>query len=1161
METDTDELEDEEADDWLDTRWSGAVDPFSVPLGVAACRETLCHPSSSGSAQQQDTSGAPPVVVSAVQGPDQMLTRMQLNDNKAGMDGLDKEKINQIVYEASKGSKYFENEKKKEEQVQQRIEELRLKQSKITETQLKQGLEEANRLLEELEMSRDLSHTIVHVDMDAYYAAVEMRDNPSLRDKPMAVGGNSMLSTSNYHARKYGVRAAMPGFIAKKLCPHLVLVNPNYEEYTAVSKQVREILADYDPNFSPMSLDEAYLDITKHLKQRANLTDLQRSYLVRSCDEMGPAWCGCDLNEILRDSVVGVSLPKQVDHDHDKQDDQSNKHLQDNESEKHLQGNQSDKHQREDQSNKHLQEDQSNKHLHDDQSNKHLHDDQSNKHLHDDQSNKHLQDDQSNKHLQGGETGCTNRCPRCGKMFPRYSVEVFGQSVEEAVKEMRCRIQQKTQLTASAGIAPNTMLAKVCSDRNKPNGQFRILPDRQQVMDFIRALPIRKIPGIGKVSETMLRSLGVVNCQDLFEKRGLLYHLYSTVAFNHFMHICLAIGSTTVERDSERKSISTERTFSELSRPSDLYKKCSELCAALVEDLGQQEVRGKTVSIKIKTVKFEVKTRAHSLAHHTAEYQDIFTAARELLRVEIQAVQPQALRLRLMGVRLSNLLHQSSCGMKRQDTITGLFKKMAARSPQKTQTLDSVRHIDSRQMDLPQLPVYFSDVCDGTGNETPDTQCQDGIRIAGTDDKDIEKECSAKRSISELAAVIRKPKPVKGRSRNTRKKTNPKTHPQSVALADLVGTDIDKKTAVGEVNHDTFDDVQSCYSDSKGSGRGKASGQKGKRKRQTDLDVNSHPAEQSGESSGYESAKQAEHWSSTGQCADLPEHNKSHHGGSDNVPSPDGSVKSDPSAGSSSEDVQNLKVFQCPVCQQVVECKNLNYFNDHVDVCLFRQISSQKDHQKNVVTDEEDHKAGGEGLTYVARSSERDHTSIKHAIPKFPQLETNNNETSKMVDSFEPSQQNQSKSNRVPSGKIPSHLGDREADWQHSTLNGTDTGGSCEPTEGTNPEADQGEVNAVEYSGTDTAPDQAVPHQEAEFYACPICNVEKIGCSLEDFNEHVDSCLSRRAIKQILEEQKISDSPPAKRPTSSTSPSQPPPTKKKRSSCGQMKTIYSFFKP
>jgi nucleotidyltransferase/DNA polymerase involved in DNA repair len=83
----------------------------------------------------------------------------------------------------------------------------------------------------------------------------------------MAVGSTSMLSTSNYLARKFGVRAGMPGFIGKKLCPDLVLIPLNFDKYRAVSKVVRDVFREYDPDFCPMSLDEAYLDITDYLKE------------------------------------------------------------------------------------------------------------------------------------------------------------------------------------------------------------------------------------------------------------------------------------------------------------------------------------------------------------------------------------------------------------------------------------------------------------------------------------------------------------------------------------------------------------------------------------------------------------------------------------------------------------------------------------------------------------------------------------------------------------------------------------------------------------------------------------------------------------------------------------------------------------------------------
>uniref|UniRef100_A0A8D2B1N6 DNA polymerase kappa n=1 Tax=Sciurus vulgaris TaxID=55149 RepID=A0A8D2B1N6_SCIVU len=213
---------------------------------------------------------------------DDLLLRMGLNDNKAGMEGLDKEKINKIIMEATKGSKYYGNELKKEKQVNQRIENMMQQKAQITSQQLRKAQLQVDRFAMELEQSRNLNNTIVHVDMDAFYAAVEMRDNPELKDKPIAVGSMSMLSTSNYHARRFGVRAAMPGFIAKRLCPQLIIVPPNFDKYRAVSKEVKEILADYDPNFMAMSLDEAYLNITKHLQERRNWPEDKRKYFVKT---------------------------------------------------------------------------------------------------------------------------------------------------------------------------------------------------------------------------------------------------------------------------------------------------------------------------------------------------------------------------------------------------------------------------------------------------------------------------------------------------------------------------------------------------------------------------------------------------------------------------------------------------------------------------------------------------------------------------------------------------------------------------------------------------------------------------------------------------------------------------------------------------------------
>src|SRR6516225_9622335 len=109
------------------------------------------------------------------------------------------------------------------------------------------------------------SRKIIHIDMDAFYASVEQRDNPELRGKPVAVGGSrerGVVMAATHEARKFGVHSAMPSVIAKRKCPDLIFVKPRFDAYKAISQQIREIFAAYTPIIEPLSLDEAYPDVT-----------------------------------------------------------------------------------------------------------------------------------------------------------------------------------------------------------------------------------------------------------------------------------------------------------------------------------------------------------------------------------------------------------------------------------------------------------------------------------------------------------------------------------------------------------------------------------------------------------------------------------------------------------------------------------------------------------------------------------------------------------------------------------------------------------------------------------------------------------------------------------------------------------------------------------
>ena len=128
------------------------------------------------------------------------------------------------------------------------------------------------------------SRKIIHIDMDAFYASVEQRDNPELRGKPVAVGGSrerGVVAAASYEARKFGVHSAMPSITAKRKCPDLIFVKPRFDAYKAISLQIREIFAAYTPIIEPLSLDEAYLDVTENLKGIVSATQIAEEIRAR----------------------------------------------------------------------------------------------------------------------------------------------------------------------------------------------------------------------------------------------------------------------------------------------------------------------------------------------------------------------------------------------------------------------------------------------------------------------------------------------------------------------------------------------------------------------------------------------------------------------------------------------------------------------------------------------------------------------------------------------------------------------------------------------------------------------------------------------------------------------------------------------------------------
>jgi len=433
--------------------------------------------------------------------------------NKAGMEQSDKQKQADVIYQMSKNSKFFEHENKQDLKRKSKIEEIKRKVSDMKDTDIHEMNPRIDNIIISLEEKRNLNRMCVVFDMDMFFAAVAIRDRPHLVDKPVAVGGMSMISTTNYVARKHGVRSAMPGFIGKRLCPELIFVEHEGEKYAAASKIVGNIIREYDPDFKSYSLDEFFVDLT----------------------------------------------------------------------------------------------------------------------------------DAVNKKLGEGHTE-----------IPVISKREVACGIAE---EIRSRIRVETGgLTSSAGLANNFMLAKICADVNKPNGQFSLPPERSAVLEFMDTLPCRRVGGVGRVTEKALSELGMSTMGEV--RRGLNKVVFGfTESQGKFLtRASLGIGSEEVndteEKESRgRKSVGAERTFSAIQEPALLMAKLLELCGTVSSSLEKKNLYAGSLTLKLKSVNFEVTTRRYSYprSRFVRTTDDLFAAASKLLTACLPV------HVRLMGVQAGRL--------------------------------------------------------------------------------------------------------------------------------------------------------------------------------------------------------------------------------------------------------------------------------------------------------------------------------------------------------------------------------------------------------------------------------------------------------------------------------------------------------------------------
>lgn len=438
---------------------------------------------------------------------------------KAGMQGLNRDEIDKIIKENTRDSVITRRKEEEFEKLKHQVDGLKHKLEQLLKNDIlyNQNKNLAEARIREIKNSRIFTKAWLHIDMDMFYAAVEIRDNPSLAQLPVAVGDERMVSTSNYIARKFGVRSAMPGFLAKKLCPSLIFVRPNFSKYEDDSRKLMNILKNYDPQIEVAGLDEAYLDITDY---------------------------------------------------------------------------------------------------------------------------------------------CVNN-------YISNEVELT-----ELVKEIKKKIKSETKLTASIGIACNKMLAKICSDINKPDGLFILNNDTEIIENFMKKLKVRKIPSVGEKTEQKLNMLGIYTCEDALNRYVDLFYLFSENLFDFIIGASYGKGSYFHEEPRDtRGTISCSDTFRMTNDPNFIMSVYNNLAKKLFLDMVDQNLRGKTLTVEIKDKNDKNVSKCLTLKKRFETESEIRENGLTLLK-ELSGNS----NIRMVRVKLSNIIEINPEIDKKKEN--GVLKKM-----------------------------------------------------------------------------------------------------------------------------------------------------------------------------------------------------------------------------------------------------------------------------------------------------------------------------------------------------------------------------------------------------------------------------------------------------------------------------------------------------